>query len=835
MNLPFPFRLGVWLTLTQILVTLTILGLAAPPTNIALGLALAIALNLLLNLPLLRSLSLVDAALAQLAAAQGAQPVSEQWHGILGDLIKRLNQVLGREQAVWALREQLLTQAREGAAQQERNRLARDLHDSIKQQLFSVSVSAAAAQARWENDPAGAKAALADVRRGAQEAMAEMRALLQQLAPAPLEKVGLLEALRDQCEALRYRTGAQVTATLGELPADERFPPGAQESIFRIAQEALSNVARHARAQNVQLVLQTIDHQLQLTITDDGKGFDMTTNSPGMGLQNIQQRATTLNGSVTVQSTPETGTRLDVAVPLTPTATPLYKPDHTFNKVFLTGLVGGLGVILLLLYPLYNLWPQNFVAEWPAATAWSWLALPLEVLAVLAVVGVGYGAARWAGVHTRQAALSLGALAGLVAALVFEFGLGNAALGLLANQPVLQNVHGLGPDASETEFAYFLSLAAQGSISWSIAGLWLALLAGAGLGALGGLAVPLAPPPKPALTVPWRITLQMLFSNLAIGAALAAAAAFTFFGSLESTLIKSIAEHNLTLNFQPPFGWLIFVVLATPVVVYFGALAVLYILVGLELRGGVNSDLQKARLTTLPESTSLYALVAIGLPLLLLGWAGGWLGVGGQATLWLAAGLGLLFGGLFLHQTWQLYWRGRTLGLQLSQWSWSYNIVGVLVIAGLIPTFNALFAVVSLQQINQLLPAFILLAAETLGVIYLLHLYRQRQSPSHPVAVLARILIPSAISGLFGSILATALGLMTALMPLHPVYGIIINLIAGLADQVPAATLVLNVVQNHYLMGSQFALWVSLTLAVCAGLGALIAWGVAARRLEASK
>ena len=128
------------------------------------------------------------------------------------------------EPSVESQREQWAQQIHEAAAQQERNRLARELHDSIKQQLFSINVSAATVQARWENDDAGARAALEAVRGSVREAMAEMEALLHNLRPAPLETLGLVEALRQQCESLQYRAGAQVTAEIGELPANMELP-----------------------------------------------------------------------------------------------------------------------------------------------------------------------------------------------------------------------------------------------------------------------------------------------------------------------------------------------------------------------------------------------------------------------------------------------------------------------------------------------------------------------------------------------------------------------------------------------------------------------------------
>jgi signal transduction histidine kinase len=95
-----------------------------------------------------------------------------------------------------------------------------------------LSVSVAAAQARWETDPAGARTALNDVRSSAHEAMVEMEAMLQHLRAAPLETVGLVEALRKQCEALQYRTGALVTTEFADLPENDRLPPGTQEAVL---------------------------------------------------------------------------------------------------------------------------------------------------------------------------------------------------------------------------------------------------------------------------------------------------------------------------------------------------------------------------------------------------------------------------------------------------------------------------------------------------------------------------------------------------------------------------------------------------------------------------
>jgi signal transduction histidine kinase len=216
------------------------------------------------------------------------------------------------------IRQSLLQQVGEAAAQEERNRLARDLHDSIKQQLFSINVGAAAAQERWEGDPEGARKALVDVRRCVREAMVEMQAMLHQLRPEALGTAGLIEALREQCEALGYRTGAKVVLELGEPIPDDRLPPGAQETLFRIGQEMLANVARHARARHVRLWLGRQEDWVTLQVEDDGQGFDPAAAAPGMGLRNLRERAVSLGGSLEIASTPAAGTQARVRVPLIP-------------------------------------------------------------------------------------------------------------------------------------------------------------------------------------------------------------------------------------------------------------------------------------------------------------------------------------------------------------------------------------------------------------------------------------------------------------------------------------------------------------------------------------
>ena len=186
---------------------------------------------------------------------------------------------------------------REAAAQEERHRLARDLHDSVKQQLFAIHTGAATAQARFDAEPAGAREALAQVRDSARQAMSEMEAMLHGLRAAPIENVGLVEALKQSCEALAFRTGALVEFIPGELPSSEALPPGAQgRGGVRVAQEALANISRHARAGHVSVTLGGSRRELKFAIRDDGAGFEQSGTVRGQGLLNMRARAAECGG-----------------------------------------------------------------------------------------------------------------------------------------------------------------------------------------------------------------------------------------------------------------------------------------------------------------------------------------------------------------------------------------------------------------------------------------------------------------------------------------------------------------------------------------------------------
>ncbi|MBN1265583.1 MAG: sensor histidine kinase [Anaerolineales bacterium] len=536
------------------------------------ALFVGIAAGMVLTIPLQYTIRQVGCALRKLNGDQFIPEVSPRWYGPLADLAVQINMLAKRINEVTALREGLLHQARESAAQQERNRLARDLHDSIKQQIFSISTSAAAAQARWDHDPDGAHKALADVRSSAQEAMVEMNALLQQLSPALLEKVGLVQALHDQCEALSHRTEAEVSIEFGPLPDDTLLPPGAQESLFRIAQEALSNIARHARAGRVNLYLgqRLSGGPMTLEITDDGQGFDRSEVRDGMGLSNIRQRVLTLGGELSIESLPGEGTTLRVVLPLTELVqfreeVFSTEPDHRLNKTFLAGLGGGLALIAVLIYPLYILMPGRFIESWgtdykPAGTF-------LEITAVLIAISTGFLAAKWVKTVTRQSGALIGALAGGAAASIMYFGLGASAAGLIGSGFLFD--HGL---SSDTSIVYLVAGSSPGLVWWLSAAFWVALLSGIGLGSVGGILVPLTIESVPPHSLKLRMPGIIILTITALVSGVLLVFSSSTFPLLESRINSLPAGPGILPGTSLPLQGISLWTIGTPAVFYFTSL-----------------------------------------------------------------------------------------------------------------------------------------------------------------------------------------------------------------------------------------------------------------------
>jgi signal transduction histidine kinase len=239
--------------------------------------------------------------------------------------------------AIDSRRQQLLVyeSGRQIAVLEERQRLARDLHDSVTQLIFSTTLIAQSIAPAWRRDPAEGEKRVSRLLELSQAALSEMRALLFELRPAEeesshngqerqlpgillVEQAGLVVALRRQAAELA-RDGLALQL---EVASYQRQRVEAEKALYRIAQEALNNVVKHAQVHRVNLWLRSGDGEIEMTIGDDGRGFVTvaTEDSGRFGLGNMRQRAVELGGTVTIVSAPGQGTRVVVRLPAAGTA-----------------------------------------------------------------------------------------------------------------------------------------------------------------------------------------------------------------------------------------------------------------------------------------------------------------------------------------------------------------------------------------------------------------------------------------------------------------------------------------------------------------------------------
>jgi signal transduction histidine kinase len=200
------------------------------------------------------------------------------------------------------------------AVMKERSRLARDLHDSVTQALYGVTLYAtAAARQLLAGDLDLVASHLCEISRTAQESLREMRLLIFELRLPVLKQEGLAAALQARLEAVERRVGLE---TEFEVEGDGYLSPGMEEGLYRIAQEALNNTLRHGHARCVSVRLYRNEKAVILEIGDDGIGFDPAAarEKGGFGLRGMEERAAWLGGSLTLQSSVGKGTKIKVEV-----------------------------------------------------------------------------------------------------------------------------------------------------------------------------------------------------------------------------------------------------------------------------------------------------------------------------------------------------------------------------------------------------------------------------------------------------------------------------------------------------------------------------------------
>jgi signal transduction histidine kinase len=198
------------------------------------------------------------------------------------------------------------------ARQAERARIARELHDSISQDLFSLSLLAAGLNKALHGDPVLWPEVTAMERTSAR-AMREMQALLLELRPVALEDAGLVPAVTELCQAYQERLAIKVTAELGEVSLGS----AAEHAVLRIVQEALGNAARHGAPETILVRLSQRDGSVTVEVRDDGRGFDPggVADRHGMGLTLMRERVTELGGEFQVDATPGEGAAIMVRLP----------------------------------------------------------------------------------------------------------------------------------------------------------------------------------------------------------------------------------------------------------------------------------------------------------------------------------------------------------------------------------------------------------------------------------------------------------------------------------------------------------------------------------------
>ena len=210
----------------------------------------------------------------------------------------------------------LFERSRELSVVEERNRLARDLHDSVTQTLFSVVLTAEAVSTLIDRDVDRAKEELAHLQELSRDAWQEMRSLIFELRSAELEADGLVATLRKHIDVVSRVRRTPVTL---EVSGERRLALDIEQELFRIAQEALNNAIKHAQASSIDVRIEMADGRVSLRVRDDGHGFDPSSpevRSKRLGLTSMRERAASIGGTVRIESAASAGTSVVAEVPI---------------------------------------------------------------------------------------------------------------------------------------------------------------------------------------------------------------------------------------------------------------------------------------------------------------------------------------------------------------------------------------------------------------------------------------------------------------------------------------------------------------------------------------
>jgi signal transduction histidine kinase len=219
------------------------------------------------------------------------------------------------DQAAMAIEHARLYQSAEQVAiLEERQRLARELHDSVNQALYGINLYASAANRKLAaNDLDSVRKNLEILGTTARDALAEMRLLVFELRPPVLKQKGLVNAIQDRLKSVEERTGIEVGL---KSRITSHIPMHIEEALYRIVQEALNNITKHAQAQHVTIHLIQSGQTLRLQVQDDGIGFDVEAakSSGGIGLKTMQERAEAIKADFSIHSSPGAGSDITIKV-----------------------------------------------------------------------------------------------------------------------------------------------------------------------------------------------------------------------------------------------------------------------------------------------------------------------------------------------------------------------------------------------------------------------------------------------------------------------------------------------------------------------------------------
>ena len=286
-----------------------LLGLQAFVPTLAFFFAIAGVIGIFFGLIMARWLTRRLNRLSDAAAAWSQGDFSASVTDNTGDEISELADGLNH----MSLELQNMMETRQNlAALEERNRLARELHDSVKQQVFAITMTLGAAKLQWEENPDQAYRELESANQLARQAQGELSTLIHTLRPVQLESQGLVKAIR---EHIRDWENRSKIPTIFQVEGSGSVPKETEQALFRITQEALSNINRHSEATAASVILHFNTTQLLMEISDNGRGFDIRQEHKGMGLHSMRERIQAEGGQLEVISS-ENGTRLIFTLPL---------------------------------------------------------------------------------------------------------------------------------------------------------------------------------------------------------------------------------------------------------------------------------------------------------------------------------------------------------------------------------------------------------------------------------------------------------------------------------------------------------------------------------------